>query len=41
MGIPLLAKFMTSMPWWQTLVQTLQLMHLDFSEMMRNWLKRA
>ena len=29
--MPLLAKFITSMPWWQTEVQTLQEMHFFFS----------
>ena len=38
---PLLAKFMTSMPWWQTLVQTLQEMHFFLSARMRKRLKRA
>ena len=34
-GRPLLAKFMMSIPWWQTDVQTLQEMHLDFSAKIR------
>src|SRR5215471_10991287 len=40
-GSPLLAKLMMSMPWWQTEVQTLQEMHLDFSAKMRNFEKRV
>jgi len=40
-GIPLFAKFITSMPWWQTEVQTLHEMHLDFSAKIRNFENRA
>ena len=40
-GKPLLAKFMTSMPWWHTEVQTLQEMHFFLSARMRKRLKRA
>ena len=41
MGSPLLAKFMMSIPWWQTDVQTLQEMHFFFSARMRKRLNRA
>ena len=40
-GRPLFAKFMMSMPWWQTEVQTLQEMHFDFSGKIRKREKRA
>jgi len=37
----LLAKFMMSIPWWQTDVQTLQEMHLALSAKIRNFEKRV
>src|SRR5712691_6664340 len=40
-GMPLLAKFITSIPWWQTDVQTLQEMHFFLSARMRKREKRA
>jgi len=41
MAWPLLAKLITSMPWWHTLVQLLQLMHLSLSAKILKRLKRA
>lgn len=40
MGSPLFAKPMTSIPWWQTDVQTLHEMHFFFSERIRKREKR-